>query len=309
VARALVFGFATAIVATQFLAWNQRRTGTGLGPRWRPDEPFWHHAGDGLTAIGRWLLPDGAPGAVAVGAGALLFVVAVLALVRAWSEREANVRGETTEDQAVESSTRIGEAPVLAIFVIAYFAYMVWARTTSGFDPLNSRLMLPLFLPGVLLALALLDRYALRQTSKVARNVVLALPLLVFVPIAVDGLDELRTTHDVGNEYGNAAVDEFLASPVWNELPDDCAVLANDPWLLWLRGVEAQLSPERVRELAIPISMELDELPALADTTDLCLVWMDTGSTVFHTPDELRAVVDLDEVATDGFTTIYRVTS
>jgi hypothetical protein len=218
-------------------------------------------------------------------------------------------RDEEGGDDPVTAAPRIGPAPVLAVFMAAYFTYMVWARTTSGFDPLNSRLMLPIMLPATLLTLSLLDRYARRQTSNLARNVALALPLIVLVPNALDGIDELRKVHDVGNEYGNAAVEEFLASPVWGELPANCALVTNDPWLLWLGGREAQLSPERVRELAIPISMEIDELPARASSSDVCLVWIETGSTVFFTPDELSEVVTLDELATDGLTTIYRVTS
>ena len=56
-----------------------------------------------------------------------------------------------------------------------------------------------------------------------------------------------------------------------------------------------------------PCNMHLDELAPLAERTDLCLVWLDTGSTVFYEPDELESVVHLDEVDQDGFTTIYEV--
>jgi hypothetical protein len=305
VQRSLLFGVPAALGAIALVLWNRWRTGNAFGPRWRPDEPFWNHAGDGLAAIGRWALPGSGSDVVAGLVGALLFAVVAATLVRSWKEPDA----DTVVDADATTAREIGAAPVFAVFIVAYFVYMVWARTTSGFDPLNSRLMLPIFLPGVLLTLQVVDRVARRQSSNVARSLVLATPLLVLVPIATDGLDELRQVHDSGNEYGSAAVDEFLASRVWDELPSDCAVITNDPWLLWLRGVEAGLSPQRVRELAIPISMELDELPALVDSSDVCLVWMDTGSTVFYTPDQLRDLVHLDEVTTDGFTTIYRVTS
>jgi hypothetical protein len=36
-------------------------------------------------------------------------------------------------------------------------------------------------------------------------------------------------------------------------------------------------------------------------------VWLDTGSTIFFTPAELAEVVALDEVASDDFTTVYRL--
>src|SRR5690606_1141346 len=102
-------------------------------------------------------------------------------------------------------------------------------------------------------------------------------------------------------------VQELVASEVVRELPTDCRLLTNDPWLLWLTGREAQLTPEEDREVAIPQSMELWELRAYVADRPTCLVWFETGSTVFYPPDELRSEVDVTEVTTDGFTTIYRL--
>ncbi len=90
-------------------------------------------------------------------------------------------------------------------------------------------------------------------------------------------------------------------------MPGDCEVLTNDPWLLWLAGFEAQLSPESDRELAIPLSMRLEELAPMVASGEVCLVWMDTGSTVFYTPEQLDGVVALQRIAGDDFTTVYRL--
>ena len=88
----------------------------------------------------------------------------------------------------------------------------------------------------------------------------LALPLLLVLPGLFRGLDGLPESRDVGTQYTSAAVQAFVASPVLDQVPDDCQVLTNDPWLLWLAGLEAQLSPESDREVAIPVSMRLEEL-------------------------------------------------
>jgi hypothetical protein len=38
-------------------------------------------------------------------------------------------------------------------------------------------------------------------------------------------------------------------------------------------------------------------------------VWLNTGSSVFFEPHQLAEVVRLEEVASDGFATIYRLSS
>jgi hypothetical protein len=195
------------------------------------------------------------------------------------------------------------------VFVVCYFGYMVWARTTSGFDPLSSRLMLPLLLPAVLLLLWAVERWSMAVAhTGTTRKVVLAMPLLVLLPMCFRGLGTLRDSHDLGNEYTNAAVRDVTTSPILRALPSDCNLVSNDPWLVWLAGSEAQLSPESDREVAIPQSMTLDEFVERASTQEVCLVWFDTGSTVFFTPDQLAGLVTLRTVAGDDFTTVYRVT-
>lgn len=299
IVRAAWFGVPAILAACSLVLWNRARTGHAFGPRWQPDEPFWHHGADGLVAIGQWFLPADSARGLAMACGVVLFVAVGVTVVAAWSRRTPNEIGD--------HAPPIGVAPVLALFVVCYFAYMVWARTSSGFDPLNGRLMLPILVPGVLLVLALTERWADTRPEGISRALVLALPLLILVPVLSRGLDELRTSHDVGNEYTNAAVREFVGRPILQSVPRDCQLLTNDPWLLWLAGFEAQLSPESDRQVAIPQSMPLDELAPMVATRDVCLVWMDTGSSVFFDPDELTDVVRLDELASDGFTTIYRL--
>ena len=55
--------------------------------------------------------------------------------------------------------------------------------------------------------------------------------------------------------------------------------------------------------------MQLDELAPMVASGNTCLVWLNTGSSVFFEPDQLADGVRLDEVASDGFTTIYRLSS
>lgn len=289
--RALWFGLPAAAAAVALVAWNRVRTGNAFGPRWRPDEPFWSHAADGAAAIGQWFSPIDDSRAVVVIVGGVVVSAGVGALAACWRSRE----------------TPIGVVPVLATFSVSYVGYMVWARTTSGFDPLSSRLMLPVLLPMLLVLLWLVERWHDAMSEGPARTVVLALPALLLLPLVTDGIDTLRTSHDVGNEYTNAAVRDVVTSPVVRQIPDDCTLYSNDPWLLWLAGREAQLSPQSDRELAIPISSTLDEFGEQIASEDTCLVWFATGSTVFFTPDDLEGTIALVPVVSDDFTTVFRV--
>lgn len=303
------FGGPAGLAAAALLLWNRARTGQVFGPRWQPHEPFWHHAADGLAAVGQWVLPTRSARLATVVFGALVLVAVGSALVRlpgsrSRAEPEPEPGPETWPD---DEPAVVGLAPVLATFALCYFGYMVYARTTSGFDPLSSRLMLPIFVPSILLVLLLVERIASRVDTEAARVAALALPLLLVLPGLFRGLDALRESHDVGTQYTSEAVQAFVASPVLDQVPDDCTVLTNDPWLLWLAGLEAQLSPESNREVAIPVSMRLEELAPMVASGDVCLVWMDTGSTVFHDPDQLGQVVTLQPIAGDDFTTVYQL--
>ncbi len=295
--RAGWFAVPGVVAAGTLVAWNRARTGNAFGPRWRPDEPFWHHAADGLGAIGQWFLPSDTARALTILFGILLFVVVGAVLVWAWQARS----------DADGAPPTLGVGPVLAVFVAGYFVYMVWARTTSGFDPLNSRLMLPILAPGVLLVLHAAERWSQRVSPGLGRQLVLVVPMILLLPLVLDGIDTLRASHDIGNEYTNAAVRRFVASPVLQQVPDDCTLVSNDPWLLWLAGFEAQLTPESDREVAIPQSMTIDEFAALSSSQPVCLVWLDTDSTVFFSPDDLASTVRLAPIASDAFTTVYRV--
>lgn len=295
VARALWVGVPVAGAALALVLWNRARSDHAFGPRWQPHEPFWHHGADGAAAIGGWFSPVDDPRWLAVAAGVAVLAAVLVALVVSW------------RTDVGQTSGVIGAVPVLATITVCYVAYMVWARTTSGFDPLSSRLMLPVLLPSVLVLLWWVERVARVVSGQLARRVVLAAPALLLVPLVLDGADALRTSHEVGNEYTNAAVRDVVAAPVVADLPTDCDLYTNDPWLLWLAGREAQLSPQSDRELAIPISSTLDDFGRQVATRDVCLVWFDTGSSVFFTPDELEASFDLTRQTSDDFTTVFRV--
>ena len=71
---------------------------------------------------------------------------------------------------------------------------------------MNSRLMLPILVPGVLLVLFVIERWAQRLDPGLGRQLALAVPLLLLLPMVFRGVDALRLSHDSGNEYTSGPV-------------------------------------------------------------------------------------------------------
>lgn len=295
--RAIGFGVPVFGAAAALAAWNLSRTGTAFGPRIPPDEPFTSHLGIALSVVGQWFLPVKAPAAVAGTVGVVVLVGAVSGV---WVRRARSTRPDG------DTAPPIGVEPVLTVFVASYAAYMVVASSASGFARLDSRLMLAILVPIVLLLLGEVDRVVARGTGPRAWAPVL-LTVVVLLPGASEGLAALHTSHDAGSEYTNEAVRAFVASPVVAGIPRDCALISNDAWMLWLAGREAQFSPVRRRDPRFLTTMTLTDLEALVARTSVCFVWLDIGSTLFLAPTELGPAIDVVPVAGEGVTSVYRL--
>ena len=185
---------------------------------------------------------------------------------------------------------------------------MVYARTTSGFDPLSSRLMLPIFVPVLLLVLLLTERVASAVDTEAARVAALALPLLLVLPGLFRGLDALRESHDIGTQYTSEAVHEFVASPVLDQVPDGLPGADQRPLAALAGRLRGPAEPgERPGGGHPGVDAPGGACSAWWPAGDVCLVWMQTGSTVFYGPEQLAGVVSLERVAGDDFTTVYRL--
>src|SRR5690606_25457339 len=55
-------------------------------------------------------------------------------------------------------------AALLLIYAAAHWLYMIYSASTIAFDPVNTRYLVPMFIPALIAGLALLDRALLAST-------------------------------------------------------------------------------------------------------------------------------------------------
>ncbi len=211
---------------------------------------------------------------------------------------------------------------LLVLHIGVYAAYMLYARTTTGLNQLDFRLLNPLYLPLVIVALVILDRVlALEATDESAptiwANAARVLPVAwagLNIAVGVGMVAYFATSPDmfVGN-YERAAFDDVRDSRVLDAVPIGCEVSSNLPNALYGSGVDAQWSP---RNTGLESNDEVDDLPELeADLArgdeDHCLIWIDLQPNYGHlaTLDQLSDRFRLRELAHDEPVTLYQIES
>jgi hypothetical protein len=293
---------------------NHAADGTYLGPRApSPDGPV-DVARQVVKTSGEWLLPiDRLPltarGALAVGLAAVVVVVAV----RAARGRRDRLVSRASFGRDPSSALLV----TLAATVVVGLGYVAYAQLTTAIDPIDSRLLSPLFVPLLVLAVGAADSLA-PSVGPVVRRAVLAAGVVVLAAhawgsgvLVRDGMrdgygfataswvdsplaDALARRPDLASStvYANSAPGLWAAT----RLPS----IENTPWRTWYRGPLMTGSLERFgRQVAC------SQGPSY-------VVWYRRaeGGTLLHSLDDLRTVVTLDEVAstTDGSLFLARTT-
>jgi hypothetical protein len=306
--------------------------GNAFGPRDTPTATYKTNLVDATTSVGQFIhgVSRYAPftGVLRLASLALLTVCVVIAVVlgrRALAARttRAGDLDPSAPGGRATRSLRWGDvvghpAGLLAIYAAAHWAYMVYSASTIAFDPVNTRYLAPMFIPAMIVGLALLARGGLARPGMASdgftRAMGVALVALVVVQVGV-GVVRASASYWDRTAQGYAAPQwrRALASPVFDAVPDDCEHLySNFPEATYLAGIEAQRSP-RIRKFAS--SDQLHELRTAIRRVDRgetsCLVWI--SPRVLETPSYqqplavLRRSFALERVAGDRDVTVYRM--
>lgn len=308
--RAAVFAVAASVVPALWILRNLSTDDTALGVRYSSARGFAGNVYDTVATIGNFLTPG-----IAIESRAVWAAVAVAGVAVVGAMLWRLVRNDE-RSRSIAGWADMGAGPLglVVIHILVYVAYMLYARTTTGLNRLDFRLLNPVYLPLVVVGLAILDRVVRREAapwpglaraaagSWAAVNLVLGLGMVAYFTTSPDLF--------VGN-YERDAFDEVRESPALDALPASCRgrVSSNLPNALY-DEVEAQWSPRLTGlESNDPVD-DLDRLDADLERRDHCLVWIDLEPRYGHlaTLDELRARFDLVEIASDGVVTTYRVT-
>jgi hypothetical protein len=312
---AALFGLLAAVVPVAWILRNLATDDTALGVRYSSARGLLPNTFDTFATLGNFLTPGVAIGMRTVWAGVAL-IGSVIMLAMLWRVVRNDRRARSLTGAVDLSSSPTG---LLVIHIVVYVAYMLYARTTTGLNQLDFRLLNPVYLPLVIVALVVLDRVLAApaggvadgrqpQWARAARTTAWAWAGLNLV-VGVAMIAYFTTSPDlfVGN-YERAAVDTVRSSPALDAIPAGCRVSSNLPNALYGSGVLAQWSP---RNTGLESTDQVDDIPKLeADVTkhDYCLVWIDLEPNYGHLAkrNELRQHFSLVELAHDGVVTTYR---
>ena len=296
--RVAAVGAAAVALPALWAVRNHRLDGTVFGPRTpSPDTPV-----DAVRRVaattGEWaLVVSKAPSVVQAVAGLAVLAVVVFAAVRV-------VRRQPPTSP---------ELAVLLAWVGVYVGYLLLAQVTTAIDPIDNRLMSPVFVPLVVILVAV-GEWAVAGRPRWLSGAVLAAVSLFLVAQAANTASMARSGGREGIGLGRVDLDGTqLADAVHQMVPADAVQYTNDPPRLWaLTGRRPLQAAPRV--LGLRNSPVEGELAAFAQTvgcadSPVYLALFEPASPRDVPFDELAAAVDLDLVVATDDGSLYRVSA
>jgi hypothetical protein len=323
----LMFLAAVSIPAV-WIVRNEIVVGAPFGPRDTPIATYKHNFIDAITSVGQYVhgyaeyqpltgLARLASLALLAGVG----VGALLLLGNALASHRARTGGPRP------ASTTLAEMlghPVglLTIYSFVHFCYMIYSASTIAFDPVNTRYLIPMFIPTLVVALVLVDRGTTPAAGTSLRpgwlREVAFGAVAIFVVLQL-GVSVVRVSAsywtDQAERYNSPIAVSIQHSPVFDHVPANCRLMSNFPEFTYLAGVEAQRSPRITKFASSDRQHDLADLKRdVAAGKAECLIWVnEQASQIFYHPSyqytlsTLAKDFDLQTVAKDQDVTVYRV--
>lgn len=280
--RALLYSLVAALPVSLWLLRNLLMSGTVAGGRTTGEWTFAENVERGVLTLGKWVLPWRSPDQSLdlLISGVSLLVVAGFALAWGWwSWRRRGVRDTI-------SWLKLGDPLVLTLcaYMTVYFAFMVAVSTAIRIDAIGSRLLVPMFVPLVLVAgfvVARLIAMARRDRGGRFANT-FAAAIIVFAATHVAAyVPELRRAADNGHGYASRAWETSPAIAWLRRADHHPRLLSNHADALYLLVPGVAIEPLPRGQAQLP-----DVVASLGDER---IVW-------FHTT---RYPYDLAEFAAD----------
>ena len=299
----VLYGVVAAIAPVAWMLRNHSIDGTYTGERNPSARGLVDNGFDVAATLGRFLLPGLGNGMTKVWAGVGIVVLAIAAWL-AW--RVLSV-GRSPRQVVGHLVGLLGRPMGLLLsFAVLYLLYMLYVRTTTALNQLDTRLLFPAYFPLMFVALALLER--LRRLDQGGdrwerRGVAVGwVWMAANVAAGLVGLVAFAAGHPYFNgNYESDVFDAVRENPAIAALPADCQLYSNLPNGLY-PTYESLWSPQRRALESSREIPDLDEITATLQDTPSCLVWIDEPPVYGHlwTLAELEDRLDLEPVSTDG---------
>ncbi len=319
---AAIFAGLSFVVPFGWMIRNHGVDGTWLGQRYSSARGLIGNSFDMLATIGNFVAPGVAIGqrklwALVAIVGIGVMVVLVMRVVRR-DDRFRSTRGSLDL-----MGTPVG---LLVVHIVLYTLYMLYARTTTGLNQLDFRLLNPIYLPLVLFALSIIDRIlgedgtGSETPHRLARASVLSWAGLSLLLGAGMTLYFLTGPDLFSGNYAGSAFETARQSHALDDIYTRCdrsptTLSSNLPNALYEghKGahIEAGWSP---RLTGLESNDKVDDIGVLAANVSkhkYCIIWLDLQPTYGHlaTLEQLRQDFQLDPFAHDGKVTVYAVTA
>lgn len=302
----LLYGVVASVVPVLWMLRNHSIDGTFTGERNPSARGLVDNGLDIAATLGRFMLPGVGNGFLKAWA-AVGIIALVVSSVLAWRVLRA------TPGAVPPRLRALAGRPLGLVLLLAsvYLLYMLYVRTTTALNQLDTRLLFPAYLPLAIAALALLERLRRLDTTepKWQRRGVLIARVWAGMNL-VAGLVGM-VAFAAGNPYfvGNYEAPVFRdvrANTAIAALPADCEIYSNLPNALY-PAYESRWSPRRT---ALESSRRVDDLTRIEGRlhdSRSCLVWIDEPPRYGHLwgLDQLHQQLELRLLAEDGDVSTY----
>ena len=307
--NAALFGVGAAIVPVAWILRNLSIDDTVLGVRYGSARGLLPNTVDTVATIGNFLLPG-----VAIELRVIWAIVAILGtgamVAMLWRLARFDERLRSPRGLLALAGTGAG---LLVVHLLGYLVYMLYARTTTGLNQLDFRLLNPAYLPLIITALVILDRVQDTPGPRwpVAARTLAVLWAAVNLAVGVAMVVYFSTAPDLfGGNYERAAYDAARGSRALDSLDPGCEYSSNAPNALYAAGVEVDWSPRVTGPESNDPVDDLDRLRSdLAQNRRRCLIWIDLEPRWGHLAslERLRKEFTLERQAADDRVTTYEI--
>ena len=311
--QTLVFGAVSSVPLLAVLVRNWAVTGNLLHATKVNRKASGQSLSDGLHQIAEvfrtWIVPPNAPDGLAYLLGlavAAVVLASAVVILRAARSRSDNGR---KDPEAAPADLHLGPVLLFGGFAVIYLGFIIVVVPFTIPGSISDRFVLPIYIPLLLTAVFLLDRF-LSIESGVARYVVASLVVLaILATSASSAYENLRLTAQAWRTgYGDWSFNTYCwqQSETLNYIRDnhiEGRIYSNKRQLTWFADRTAPLGKHR----SIPGVMGWAEIEAGAH-----IVWFDRyykPAFRSYTDTDIRVLPDVEIVAKLADGTVFRRTA